>query len=455
MVEAKKIVRTLRCKNTNIPGVLGELTSTIGSLGVAIGDIKTIEYGRLYVIRDIDILTDDEEGLACVLEAISQLKHVCIKEVRDEVLEAHQDGKIEMRTTHPIHTVADLRKVYTPGVANVCQEILRDPSKADLYTSIHRMVAIVTDGSRVLGLGDIGPKAAMPVMEGKAALLYQLVGLSGVPILLKTTDPEEIVRTVFHISPTFGAIQLEDIATPRCFDIEQKLIEALDIPVMHDDQHGTAVVVLSAVINACRYTGLDLLKCTVGQIGLGASGQAISLMIKNFTGKPVLGADPKETAQELFRRRGGILATQEEIMKQADIVVATSGIPQLIPPQQVRKGQIILALSNPRPEISPADALARGAAFAADGESVNNILGFPGILKGALDAKARCINVEMYLAAAQALVALTPPGELVPNPLDVSVHRRVAQAVARMAMETRVARIQLDEDYFSSELGRL
>lgn len=448
MEEHKRLSRTIRCKNTNIPGVLGELTGTIGAMGVSIGDIKTIEYGRYFVIRDVDIMVDDEQGLEEVLEAISRLRNVCIQEVRDEVLEAHREGKIAMRSTHPVATVADLRKVYTPGVANVCLRIHQDPSMADHYTSIPRMVAIITDGSRVLGLGNIGPRASMPVMEGKAALLCQLVGLSGVPILLNTHDPDQIVETVIHIAPTFGAIQLEDIATPRCFEIEERLIEALDIPVMHDDQHGTAVVVLAAVLNACKCAQLDLAQCTVGQIGLGASGQAISRLISHYTGRSVLGTDSKEAARELFRKRGGIPTPYEEILRRADIVVATTGVPNLIQPQQVRQGQIILALSNPHPEIQPAVALEMGAAFAADGGSVNNVLGFPGILKGALDAKARKLSFPMYLAAAKALAGLAPEGELVPNPLDLKVHRRVAQAVARAAIETGMARVQLDEDYF-------
>jgi len=447
-MEQKKIIRTLRCKNVNIPGVLGELTSVIGSLGGWIGEVKTIEYGRLYVTRDIEILVDDDERLARVLDAVSRLKNVKIIEIRDEVLEVHQNGKIEIVCTHPVSSVADLRKVYTPGVANVCMAIHKDPELADHYTSIPRMVAIVTDGTRVLGLGDIGPRAAMPVMEGKAALLKQLVGLNGMPILLDTKDASEIVETIVRISPTFGAIQLEDIATPRCFEIEERLIERLDIPVMHDDQHGTAVVTLAALINICKYLKQDLKRLTIGQLGLGAAGQAISSIIRNYTGKSVLGADPKKEAQELFRRRGGTVASQDEVMAQCDIIIATTGQPHLIKPEQVREGQIILALSNPEPEIDPALAMEHGAAFAADGKSVNNILGFPGILRGAIDSKARRINPAMYMAAAEAIASQTSQGELIPNPLDSEVHWAVARAVARAAMETGTARIQLDEDYF-------
>jgi malate dehydrogenase (oxaloacetate-decarboxylating) len=447
-MEQKKIIRTLRCKNVNIPGVLGELTSVVGSLQGWIGEVKTIEYGRLYVIRDIEILVDDEDCLTRILEAVSQLKNITILEVRDEVLEAHQNGKIEVTCTHPVKSVADLRKVYTPGVANVCMAIYKQPELADHYTSIPRMVAIVTDGSRVLGLGDIGPQAAMPVMEGKAALLRQLVGLSGIPILLSTKDPDQIVETVINIAPTFGAIQLEDIATPRCFEIEKRLIEALDIPVMHDDQHGTAVVTLAAIINVCKYLGLEVKKLTIGQIGLGAAGQAISAIVKDYTAKAVLGVDPKEEAQRRFIQQGGIIATQAEIMEQCDIVIATTGLPRLIDPRQIRKGQIILALSNPEPEIDPSLALEHGAAFAADGKSVNNILGFPGILRGAIDVKAKQINSAMYIAAAEAIASWAHQGELVPNPLDLEVHWAVSRAVARAAMDTGVARIQLDDDYF-------
>lgn len=443
-------MRTLRCRNVNEPGTLGELTSTIGSLGASIGDIRTLHWGRLYVTRDIDVVCENESHLKLVVEKISKLKNSKLEEVIDEVLMAHERGKIEMHSTHPVRTIRDLRNVYTPGVANVCRAILENPEVAYLYTAIPRMVAIVTDGTRVLGLGNIGPVASMPVMEGKAALLHQLAGLSGVPILINTTNVDKIVEAVSLIAPTFGAIQLEDISTPRCFEIEERLIEKLDIPVMHDDQHGTAVVTLAAIINACKLVKKDLGKLCIGQIGLGAAGQAIASLLKQFTGNSVLGTDINREAIRRFERKGGIPSTYEEIMDNVEIVIATTGVADLIKSEHVKKGQIILALSNPFPEIQPEEAVKHGATFAADGKSVNNILGFPGILKGALDCQARKINYEMYIAAALCLAEQAEREDLVPTPLNLEVHKKVARVVAEAAIKTGVARRELDRDYFDS-----
>jgi malate dehydrogenase (oxaloacetate-decarboxylating) len=320
--------------------------------------------------------------------------------------------------------------VYTPGVAEVCLKIADDPALARLYTSISHMVAIVTDGTAVLGLGDIGPLASMPVMEGKAMLMETMVGLSGMPILLNTKDPEEIIKAVYAISPTFAAIQLEDISAPRCFEIEERLQAMLDIPVLHDDQHGTAVVSTAALKVAANLAGVDLNKVKIGQIGLGAAGNAIGKMLMRLTGNPVLGADMSAEAVARFVRDGGIESNLKEIMAECDIVVATTGVPNLIKPEMVRKGQVILALSNPNAEIDPDVALAHGAAFAADGKSVNNVLGFPGITH------------EMLIAAMEVLVRMTPSGELMPNPLDKKVHHEVARAVAETAMKQGIARAE-------------
>jgi malate dehydrogenase (oxaloacetate-decarboxylating) len=298
----------------------------------------------------------------------------------------------------------------------------------------------VTDGTAILGLGDIGPVAGMPVMEGKAMLMETLVGLSGMPILLDTKDSDKIVDTVAAIAPTFAAIQLEDISAPRCFDIETNLQKRLDIPVMHDDQHGTAVVVTAALTSICYNVRTNLTKATIGQIGLGAAGLATGKMLMEVTGKPVMGADISEKALQRFKEAGGIPATLEEIMAKADIVIGTTGCPGLIKPEMVHKGQIILALSNPNPEISPDDAANAGAACATDGRSVNNILGFPGILRGVVDVQAPYISPEMYQAAAEAIAGLTPSGEIIPDPLDKKVHRAVAAAVAKKAIEQGLAR---------------
>jgi malate dehydrogenase (oxaloacetate-decarboxylating) len=363
-----------------------------------------------------------------------------VLEVRDQVLELHQKGKIAIRSRYPIESLTTLRRVYTPGVAEVCTRIAKDPSQARLYTSISHMVAIVTDGTAVLGLGDIGPLAGMPVMEGKAMLMETLVGLSGIPILLNTKDTDEIIRTVAAIAPTFAAIQLEDISAPRCFEIEERLQAMLDIPVLHDDQHGTAVVTTAALMVATRETEKDLNKAVIGQIGLGAAGHAIGQMLMRLTGNPVYGADLSPEALSRFERSGGIKSNLKEIMDKCDIVVGTTGAPNLIKPEMVREGQIILALSNPNSEIDPDVAMEHGAAFAADGKSVNNVLGFPGIFRGAVDANAPRITHEMLLAAAMKIAEMTPPGEMVPNPLDKKVHHAVARAVAETAIKQGIAR---------------
>ncbi len=442
MAWERKVMRTVRVRNEQRIGVLAALLTAVSSVGGSVGGITLLTETSHHVVRDITVYADDMASMQKVIEAIARNPGTRLLEVRDEVLELHRQGKIAIRSRYPLDSLATLRRVYTPGVAEVCMKIAGDPSLARLYTSTGHLVAIVTDGTAVLGLGDIGPLAAMPVMEGKAMLMESLVGLSGVPILLDTKDPEEIVATVAHIAPTFAAIQLEDISAPRCFEIEARLQRLLDKPVMHDDQHGTAVVTTAALLVASRETGMDLGKAVIGQIGLGAAGYAIAQMIMNMTGNPVLGADLSEEALARHEARGGRRASLEEIMARCDIVIATTGVPGLIRPEMVRKGQIILALSNPNPEIEPGEALKAGAVFAADGKSVNNVLGFPGIFRGAIDADAPRITHEMLLAAARAIADFTPSGELVPSPLEQEVHRQVARAVARTALEQGIARAE-------------
>jgi malate dehydrogenase (oxaloacetate-decarboxylating) len=356
----------------------------------------------------------------------------------------HQGGKIAVRSRYAITDLAILRRVYTPGVAEVCLKIRDHPSLARRFTSIRHLVAIVTDGTAVLGLGDIGPLAAMPVMEGKASLMETLSGLSGVPILVNSKDPDEIVEAVVAIAPTFSAIQLEDISAPRCFEIEARIQERVPIPVMHDDQHGTACVVTAALLNVAERAGCGSLKaCRIGQVGLGAAGMAIARMLMYFTGRPILGADLSSAAMDHLETLGGKRSTLQEIMAESDIVVATTGAPGLIKPEMVRRGQIILALSNPHPEIEPAAARAAGAAYAADGKAVNNVLGFPGIFRGAVDADVPRITQDMLIAAARAIAAAAPVGEIVPNPLDRTLHKSVARAVARVALEQGLNRDDL------------
>ncbi|MEW6240470.1 MAG: malic enzyme-like NAD(P)-binding protein [Chloroflexota bacterium] len=442
MAWERKLMRTVRVRNSQALGTLAQLLTAISNAGGNIGSIEMLTETSQNVIRDITVYAEDEAHLEAVLEAVRANPGTRVLQVRDEVLELHQKGKIAIRSRYPIESMTTLRRVYTPGVADVCRRIAADPALAWTYTSISHMVAIVTDGTAVLGLGDIGALAGMPVMEGKAMLMETLVGLSGVPILLDTKDPDEIVAAVKAIAPTFAAIQLEDISAPRCFEIESRLQAALDIPVLHDDQHGTAVVSTAALLVAARETGRDLGKAVIGQVGLGAAGNAIGKMLMSLTGNPVLGADLSEEALARFERDGGRRSNLREIMAECDIVIATTGAPGLIKPDMVRKGQIILALSNPNAEIDPDVALERGAAFAADGKSVNNVLGFPGIFRGAVDAHAPRITHEMLVAAAEIIAAMTPPGELVPSPLDKKVHHAVARAVAETAIKQGIARAE-------------
>jgi malate dehydrogenase (oxaloacetate-decarboxylating) len=437
-----KIMRTVQVQNDPVLGTLAHLLVAIANAGGNIGEIRLIKEDHRRVVRDITVYADDEPQLERVLAAMSANPGTHVLEVRDEVLELHRKGKIAVRSRYIIDSLATLRRVYTPGVAEVCLRIARDPTLARKYTATSHFVAIVTDGTAVLGLGDIGALAGMPVMEGKAMLMETLVGLSGIPILVNSKDPDEIVSTIAAIAPTFGAIQLEDISAPRCFEIEAQLQARLDIPVMHDDQHGTAVVATAALMTAGRLTGRDMSTAVIGQIGLGAAGTAISQILMSLTGNPVLGADLSPEALERLRQAGGRPATLQEIMAEADIVIATTGVQGLIKPEMVRQGQIILALSNPNPEIEPHLAMAAGAAFSADGKSVNNVLGFPGILRGAIDAYTPCITQEMYLAAAETLASLTAPGDILPNPLDKRVHRAVAEAVARQAIAQGKARAE-------------
>ena len=435
-----KILRTVRVVNAQEIGTLGRLLSAVTAVGGNVGNIELLHETSVKVVRDITIFADDEKHLEIVLDAIRKNPGTELIDVRDRVMALHLKGKIAVRSRYAIDSIATLQQVYTPGVAEVCLKIAKDPKLAHTYTSTCHLVAIVTDGTAILGLGDIGPLAGMPVMEGKAMLMETLVGLSGVPILLNTKDPAEIINIVTAIAPTFAAIQLEDISAPRCFQIEEELQKRLDIPVMHDDQHGTAVVTTAVLTVACRRLKRDLSKAVIGQIGLGAAGNAIAKMLMHITVNPVWGADLNDAALVRLEASGGKRSTLKEIMSHCDIVVATTGAQGLIKPEMVRKGQIILALSNPKPEIEPELALNQGAAFAADGKAVNNVLGFPGIFRGAVDTWSPRISDEMLLAAAQAIADHTKEDELVPNPLDRKLHQAVAHAVALKAIEQGLAR---------------
>ncbi len=434
-MEQSEFIRNLIVETPSVPGNFAKVATAIGTLEGDIGDIQTIKIGALSTIRDITVYSEDEAHLKRIVEAINAIGDgIEVLAVTDDVLQAHEGGKIHMKGQMEIRSLGDLRRVYTPGVANVCEIIKKDPEQAKYFTGISNTVAIVTDGTAILGLGDIGPVAGMPVMEGKSVLFDQFAGISGIPILLDTSDPDEVVQTIKHIYKGFGGILLEDIGSPHCFEIEERLKAELPIPVMHDDQHGTAVVTLASVISACKQAGVKLSESVVGQVGLGAAGLAISRMLMAYGVKEVRGVDMDAAACERLTEYGGIVEDSlEDLMASADIVVATTGVAGLIKPELVRKGQIILALSNPNAEIKPEIALEAGAAFAADGRLVNNILGFPGIFRGALNAHAKEITYPMLIAAARAIVDSTKSGDLVPHPLDPNVHQNVAEAVERVA----------------------
>jgi malate dehydrogenase (oxaloacetate-decarboxylating) len=432
---------TYRIQLPHRPGQLARVAGTIAEGGGLIGDVTTISVGREHSVREITVEVQDRDQAERITEMISSLGGFSVLFARDRALLKHVGGKLTIESTRPVRTVQDMRDVYTPGVARACQAIAEDPSLAGELTMIGRSVAICTNGTRVLGLGDIGPVASMPVMEGKAVFYHQLARVSAMPILIDTKDVDEFVEAVVRIAPTFGGIHLEDISAPECFEIEARLIEELPQPVMHDDVHGTAVVTLGAALVACNNAGLTLQEEVVGQIGLGAAGFGIAALMVDAGAKQVLASDPNPASHERARAKGIEIMDMETLLREADVVVATTGVPGLIKPEMVREGQVILALTNPYPEIEPEDALAAGAAFAADGKSVNNVLGYPGIFRGALLSGAKQINPEMKLAAADVIAELASGAELVPDALDPNVHERVADAVRDAAIKSGVARL--------------
>jgi malate dehydrogenase (oxaloacetate-decarboxylating) len=433
---------TYRVQIPHRPGQLARVASAIAEGGGVIGDIVTVSVGREHSVREITVEVRDIGQAELINELLDALEEVRVVWHQDRALIRHQGGKLVVDAVHPVQTVQQMRDVYTPGVARVCLAIAQDPSLAGRYTMISRSVAICTNGTRVLGLGNIGPVASMPVMEGKAVFYRQFAGISAMPILIDAADVDGFVETVVRIAPTFGGIHLEDISAPECFEIERRLIQALPQPVMHDDVHGTAVVSVAAAIVACRHAGVELREATVGQLGLGAAGLGIASLMVDGGARRVIAFDPQEDSHARARERGIEVTSMERVLDEADVVVATTGRPGLITPAMVRRGQVILALSNPDPEIAPEQAEAAGAAFAADGRSVNNVLGYPGIFRGALQAGAHEINLEMKLAAVRALADLAVEDQLVPNVLDQHVHDAVAAAVRDAARRSGAARPQ-------------
>ena len=429
-----------------IPHRTGQLAKVMAAISAGeglIGDVVTISVGREDTIREITVEVRDNAQADRVAARVAELADVRVLWYQDRAMIRHEGGKLTIDAIHPIRTVQEMRDVYTPGVARVCQAIAEKPHLASRYTMISRSVAICTNGTRVLGLGNIGPVASMPVMEGKAVFYQQFAGISAIPILIDATDVDTFVETVIRIAPTFGAIHLEDISAPECFEIERRLIMALLQPVMHDDVHGTAVVGLAATLVSCRHAGVDLRGATVGQLGLGAAGFGIASLIVEAGARRVLGFDPHKSTHARATQSGVEVTEMDTVLREADVLVATTGRAGLIEPSMVRPGQVILALTNPDPEIDPKAAEAAGAAFAADGRSVNNVLGYPGIFRGALAAGARMITLEMKLAAARAIADLAVGEEIVPDPLDQKVHDAVARAVRQAADRSGVSRPEI------------
>ena len=355
-----------------------------------------------------------------------------------------------------LRTVSDLRKIYTPGVAQVSRLIERNPEMFGVYTSVGNSVAVVTNGTAVLGLGDVGVRAALPVMEGKSVILMEMVGVSSVPLLVETREASVFIEVVSKIAPTFGGILLEDVAAPVCFEVEDGLRSRLDIPIFHDDQHGTAVVVLAALISALKISGKRADQLGVVINGAGAAGSAVARFLLDYGVADVILCDragavyrgrtermnPAKEEIAQITNKSNERGSLEEVIRGKDAFIGLS-VGGIVTREMVRSmapEPIVFAMANPVPEIWPKDALEAGAAAAEDGRNINNALGFPGIFRGALDAQAHEVNEEMKQAAASALASLAPPGHLVPDFMDKSVHQKVAREVARAARESGVAR---------------
>jgi malate dehydrogenase (oxaloacetate-decarboxylating) len=457
----------VRLKIKNVPGMLAKVAASIGDAGGNIGAIDTPEITASVITRDITISAPDDESRRRIVEAISEIPDVTVVNVSSTVLLAHVGGKIEVTAKRPLKTRRDLSVLYTPGVAEVSMVVHEQPWRAYSFTMKGNTVAVVTDGTAVLGLGDIGPEAALPVMEGKAVLFKEFGGVDAIPICLNTKDPEEIIRTVKYIAPAFGGINLEDISAPRCFQIEERLKAELDIPVFHDDQHGTAVVILAALLNALKIVGKRLEDLKIVFSGVGAAGTATTKFLMSLGVKNIIGCDragalhrgrelSMNAVKEWYAQNTnpeGIRGTLEGALRGADVFIGLSG-PGILPPAAIAKmarDPIVFALANPIPEVMPEEA-APYARVIATGRSdypnqINNVLCFPGLFRGVLDARARDINEEMKLAAARAIADVVSRRELhedyiVPSVFDRRVARNVAKAVARAAFKTKVAHRQ-------------
>ena len=446
---------TVRLDIANRPGMLGRVATLVGDEGGDIDAVDIVEVLDDVIVRDITINCRDEAHGDRLVAMLRAMEGVTVGHVSDLTFLSHLGGKIEIANRFPVKTRADLSRVYTPGVARVCLAIAEDPTKAYALTTKRNAVAVVTDGTAVLGLGNIGPLAAMPVMEGKAMLFKELAGVDAWPICLSVTDPDEIVAAIKAIAPGFGGINLEDIASPRCFEIEARLKADLDIPVMHDDQHGTAIVVLAALLNALKLLGKRIEDVRGVVNGVGAAGTACARMLLDAGIGDLIGCDregildparddlpPNHRWLADHSNRAGVRGGLTEALRGADFVLGVSG-PGTIGPAAValmNDPAIVFALANPTPEIHP-QVVPGNVKIMATGRSdfpnqINNVLAFPGIFRGALDCRARDITEGMKLAAARAIAASIPSAELHSTHIIPSVfNRKVAPAVARAVID--------------------
>ena len=455
---------TLRVEFPHEAGALGKILTTIGDADGMVGAVDIVRMRQDRTTRDITVNARDSEHGQQVVQVVEDLPQVKVINVSDRTFLMHLGGKIEVRSKLQIRTRDDLSMVYTPGVARVCRAIASDPERAFNLTIKRNTVAVISDGTAVLGLGDIGPCAAMPVMEGKAALFKQFANVDAFPICLDTKDTGAIVETVKNLSPAFGGINLEDISAPRCFEVEERLKKDLDIPVFHDDQHGTAVVVLAALINSLKIVDKDVEDLRIVVNGVGASGVACAKIIMAAGAKNIVGCDSKgivhEGREDLNESKRwfaentnpeGRTGDLPDAVAAADLFLGLS-VPDVLTVEHVESmnpDPIIFAMANPDPEIRPEVAMGK-ARIIATGRSdypnqINNVLCFPGIFRGALDVRAREIDEPMKLSAAEAIAGVIPAEDLsedyiIPSVFDERVAPAVAEAVANKAKETGTAR---------------
>ncbi|MCW2967381.1 MAG: NAD-dependent malic enzyme [Solirubrobacteraceae bacterium] len=476
---------TVRVEIPHRLGMLGYVAVAIGEAGGLIQTVDIVELRSDIVVRDITFDAESREHWDRILDAIRTVEGVVIVETIDRTFRMHVGGKIEMRNKSELRTRDDLSMAYTPGVARVCKSIHDKPDNAFRYTIKRNTVAVVSDGTAVLGLGDIGPRAAMPVMEGKAMLFKEFAGVDAFPICLDTKDPQQIIETVADIAPGFGGINLEDISAPRCFEIEDALKERLDIPVFHDDQHGTAVVVLAALLNALKLVDKKMEDLHVAVIGLGAAGVAVTKILQTAGVTSVVGSDSRgalSTERNDYQdgSMSGIKRWYAEnsnpdklsggpndILEGADLLIGLSG-PGVIRPEALDKmnaDAMVFAMANPDPEIAPEDAGPK-VKIMATGRSdypnqINNVLCFPGIFRGALDVRARQITDEMKVAAARGIASLVHDHELredyiIPSVFNREVAPVVAAAVAEEARKEGVAEAGEHEmGYAAADAGHI